>query len=130
MSTSKNLVVFVDQLGRSVVAEQVSDSKTEVEVKNPSIVHVVPNQQTGQISVQLIPYFFKEFLKPGTEDKVSWKFLKANITVSRNLQLDEKLEVQYHNMYSLIHVPEPGTLGNQIADVGAADAPVVKLFDD
>ena len=123
----EDIVVFVDQLGRTVLAERSSDSKTVLEVKNPSVVHVTPNQQTGQISVQLIPYFFKEFAKGENTDATTWLFLKSNITMSKGLELDERLVSQYNNMYSVIqapNAPEVMTAG------GDANAPVVKLFDD
>ena len=95
----EDIVVFVDQLGRTVVAEEVSSDKALLEVKNPSVVHVQPNQQTGQISVQLIPYFFKEFAKGENTDKATWLFLKSNVTMSKGLELDGRLVDQYNNMF-------------------------------
>ena len=63
MSDELNLTVFVDSVGRTVLGEVLEQNKHTMTVKNPAIVHVQPNAQTGQISVQLIPFFFKEFLK-------------------------------------------------------------------
>jgi len=40
-----NLAIFVDGIGRTIVGESVTDNKTALEVKNPAIVHVQPNQQ-------------------------------------------------------------------------------------
>ena len=63
--SDKNLTVFVDTVGRTIMGEVVKDSKTTIELKNPAILHVQPNAQTGQIQVQLIPFFFKEFASGG-----------------------------------------------------------------
>jgi hypothetical protein len=127
MSDTKH-VVFVDNIGRTVVGETVNENKTVLEVKNPAVIHVQPNPENGQISVQLIPFFFREFQSGGKNDSV-WIFLKSNVTLGKDLALDERLVVQYTNMFSAIQVPpQPALVG-----VGAPDTsqpPVVKLFDD
>ena len=129
--SDKNLTVFVDNIGRTVLGQVVKDTKTELVVENPAIIHVVPNQQTGQISVQIIPYFFKEFLDPKCETS-TWEFLKSSITLSKNLDLDQRLVSQYTNMYSVVQVPPTPELVT--AGAGApgpgTDTPVIKLFDD
>jgi hypothetical protein len=126
--SDKQLVTFVDGVGRTIVGELVKETKTTMDLKNPAILHVQPNAQTGQIQVQLIPFFFKEFSKDGVDDSVSWEFLKANVVRAKNLQLDDRLKTQYTNMYSVIQSPNSPELIT--AGVGAGDAPVVKLFDD
>jgi hypothetical protein len=122
MSDEKNLTVFVDNIGRTLVGEETSSDKSTLTVKNPAILHVQPNQQTGQISVQLIPYFFKEFQKGGGDS--TWVFNKANLTLADDMAMDDRLLSQYNNMFSPLEIP------NQPELVGAGDAPVVKLFDD
>lgn len=120
--SDKNLTVFVDNIGRTVLGEVVSDTETELVVKQPAILHVVPNQQTGQISVQLLPFFFKEFATSEAKD-VTWTFLKQHLTISNGLKLDGKIISQYDNMYSPIVNPNT-------APVDGGDTKVVKLFDD
>lgn len=120
--SDKNLTVFVDNIGRTVLGEVVNDSKTELVVKQPAILHVVPNQQTGQISVQLLPFFFKEFSTTDSKD-VTWTFLKNQLTMSNGLKLDAKIIDQYDNMYSPIVNPN-------VAPAAGGDPKVVKLFDD
>ena len=119
--TKDNLVLFLDGVGRTLLGEKVTDTKTTLEVKNPSVLHVQPNSENGQIQVQLIPVFFKEFAASDSDG--TWVYNKSNITLCKNVKLDERLVTQYDNMYSVIQAPEP-------AGVGSGDAPVVKLFDD
>ena len=128
MSDSTNLTVFVDGIGRTIVGEVLKETKTALNVKNPAIVHVQPNAQTGQISVQLIPFFFKEFLK-GQSD-TEWQFLKATLTVATDLVLEERLVTQYTNMYSVVQAPGQPAVVTPGDAATKADAPVIKLFDD
>ena len=124
MSDEKNFVVFVDGIGRTLVGEETSSGKTTVTVKNPAILHVQPNQQTGQLSVQLVPYFFKEFQKGGGDS--TWTFNKDTITLADDMEIDERLLTQYTNMFSALELPQQP----QLVGAAAGDAPVVKLFDD
>lgn len=125
----KELAVFVDGIGRTLVGERVNESKTAIEVKNPAIVHVQPNQQTGQISVQIIPFFFKEFLDPNC-DTSTWEFLKSSITLAKGLELDQRLITQYTNMYNVVQAPTAPQLVTPGAPAPDSDTPVIKLFDD
>jgi hypothetical protein len=124
MIAKDSLVLFLDNVGRTVLGELVKESKTVVQVKNPSVLHVQPNQETGQIQVQLIPVFFKEFASPSSEG--TWQYLKSNITRSENVDLDERLVTQYNNMYSVIQAPG----SPELVGAAAGETPVVKLFDD
>ena len=127
--SAKNLTVFVDQIGRTIIAEAVKETKTVLEAKNPAVVHVQPNPQTGQISVQLVPFFFKEFAKDQKDSSV-WEFLKTNITRAKELKLDDRLTTQYNNMYSVIKTPGTGVLTPGGEEAAPSDTPVIKLFDD
>ena len=122
--SDKNLVVFVDNIGRTIVGEDVNSNKSEWTIKNPSIVHVQPNPQTGQMTVQLIPFFFKEFSNNG--DDTEWTFNKANLVTS-NTVLDNRLVDQYNRVNSAIAVPEQPQL---VTPAGVPGGPTVKLFDD
>lgn len=123
------LTVFVDSVGRTIIGEEVSRNKTSLTVKSPAIIHVVPNPQTGQITVQLLPYFFKEFTKGGVGDAdATWTFNLSSLVLAEGVELDEKLVTQYKNVYSPIVTPDSGLVG---AGAGAGDgSKVVKLFDD
>jgi hypothetical protein len=126
---NKNIVVFADSIGRTIVGGLESETNKTLTVKNPAVLNVQPNPQTGQIQVQLIPYFFKEFVKGGTGTEVTWEFVKSNIARASNVELDDRLVSQYENMYSVIQTPEAGLVGAG-AGTSTGDAPVVKLFDD
>lgn len=122
--SKKNLVTFVDQIGRVIIGEVVTDSKDSVKLKNPAIIHIGQNPQTGQIQVQTIPYFFREFISANQQKEgTTWKFLKSNI-VEGDVELDERLVTQYERLFTAPIAPAPAAGKSQ----GAAE--VVKLFDD
>ena len=116
-----NITAFVDSVGRVVVGQiQKSQDKQYLEVKEPAVVNVQVNQENGQISVQLLPYVFREFVKPETREAgVVWKFNKSAITVSDNLELDDPICNQYKNLFT-----------KPVATPEKKEPEVVKLFDD
>jgi len=123
--SEKNHTVFVDSIGRAILGEVAEGPADQVCVKKPVIIHVQPNQQTGQIAVQLIPYFFKEF--NSTEDDTVWKFPVSSVVVSDGLTLNDQLINQYTTIVNAPAAPA----APDAPPAGAQNEPgVVKLFDD
>jgi hypothetical protein len=119
--------VFLDTLGRTIIGELVQTTVTKLSVKNPVIVHVVPApDKPGQMSVQLLPLFFREFLDNKAGDIV-WDFSRATLTESSSdLVLDSKLEAQYEQMFSNIVQASP----TEAPIEASADEQVIKMFDE
>lgn len=126
---SKNITTFVDQIGRVIIGETVEDTKDKLKVKNPAIIHIGQNPQTGQLQVQTIPYFFREFIAQSKQKEGStWTFLKNNIVVGET-EIDERLIEQYDRLSSATVTPAPvpaTATGTQKPN----KAEVIKLFDD
>ena len=61
MSDTSNLVVLVDNIGRTVIGSEnkKASNKTHLALDEPAVVFVQPNPENGQIQVQVIPFFFK-----------------------------------------------------------------------
>lgn len=118
-----NITIFVDNVGRMIVGKVDDDktNKTTLAVTNPSIVQIQPDQQTGNISVQFLPYIFSEFVAKDVRNKVTWSFNKATIVTSDNIELDERVVQQYKQIVE--NAP--------VATAAPAEEPeVIKLFDD
>ena len=128
------LITFFDTVGRTLIAELVNEADDTITVKNPVIVHIVPNQQSGQMALQLLPAFFKEFLADRNQD-TEWTYKKDNITLSNNPELDFRLKSQYQAMFSAIDIPDQTVVtpaeAVQEAQQGNQEQPdnVVNLFD-
>lgn len=115
-----NITVFINHVGQTILAEQIEDKASKLTVKNPAVLHVTPSQ-TGQLQVQLIPLFFKEFIDQKTRNEgAQFTFSKDSIVTS-SVNLEPKIEEQYNRIFS----PAPRAASND-----GKDAPTIKLFDE
>ena len=99
---SNKVTSFVDSVGRVIVARVVDDKTTsdKLAVTNPSVVNVNVNQESGQISVQLLPYIFREFITESKRfDKHVWFFNTNQITTCEDFQIDAAVENQYIGIF-------------------------------
>lgn len=119
-----NLVVFLDPVGRTIFAEKMPDrtpGSAEFIVKNPVVVHLSPKPD-GQMALQLLPLFFREFLADKNGD-VTFTYNKNTIAIADPMKFDEKLHTNYHNMFSNIEIVEA------MPELPKGDK-VVDLFDE
>lgn len=115
-----NIKAIIDHVGHTVIGELVEENDSKFVLRNPAILHAMPNQQ-NQLQVQLFPLIFKEFLA-GESKKSGAKFHynKCRV-VDTELELDDKLVHQYKIMFS----------GEQTENTsGNSDSEVIKLFDE
>jgi len=122
--TENKIVVFFDQVGRTILGERVKPETNDnvLTIKNPAVVHIMPNQQTGQLQLQILPLFFKEFLAEKDSGTV-WKYNRKNITEAVDVTFDFKLEAQYRQIFSATPAaPAPQQPQGQTE--------VIKLFDE
>ena len=103
MSDLKQINAIVDAVGRTVIGVITDETKTTLTMKNPVIVHVQPDAQSGQLQVQTFPYLFMEFID-GDKTKNDWTFNKASITTS-DVKLNDQITQQYHAINNPAQVP-------------------------
>lgn len=125
----ENITTFVDSVGRVIVGQAVkSKSKSVLQIKEPAVVNVQVNQQNGQISVQLLPFIFREFVtEQARENGVIWNFNADNVVTSDNIELDDAIVKQYENIFTR---PVLTAAAAEQPKQDTEDAEVVKLFDD
>lgn len=117
MEEQTNTKVFIDHVGHTIVGEVLSSDGGKLKVKNPAILVASPNNN-GQLTVQLVPVFFKEFVKTTVRDEgVVFNYDLTKIVMSE-VELDERLLEQYVNMFRATQ------------RVASNEAPVIKLFDE
>lgn len=97
---NKEIVVFMDSVSRTLAGVKVSETETTVSIENPVIVNAMPNQN-GQMSLQLIPVFFREILADKNQDCV-FDYQKDAIVTSNITALDENIEKQYAMLFQPI----------------------------
>ena len=106
------LIVFLDNIQRTIVATLVEETDRTLTVSKPAILNVTPTQEK-KLQVQLYPVIFREFLKD-RDIFPSWTYSKSAITISYDLVLEPNLVLQYNEMFKVVK-NEP--------------APTIKLFD-
>lgn len=122
-NTENKIVVFFDTVGRTILGERIEAETNEkvLAVKNPAVVHIMPNQQTGQLQLQILPLFFKEFLADKDAGTL-WKYNRENITEAVDVTFDFKLEAQYRQIFTNMPAPAP--------QQPQGSPEVIKLFDE
>jgi hypothetical protein len=124
MNETNTLITFLDTIGRTIIAEPVAELTNDkvLAVKNPAVIQCLPNPTTGQLALQVLPLFFKEFQADKTES-TTWSYQRNLITESKQFAFDFKLLAQYQQLFTAVPAPQP-----QSAPSG--ETPVVKLFED
>jgi hypothetical protein len=117
------IAVFFDSVGRTILGEKIEADTTDkvLAIKNPAVVHIMPNQQTGQLQLQILPLFFKEFLAEKDAGTL-WKYNRENITEAVDVTFDFKLEAQYRQIFASGPAPAP--------QQPQGSPEVIKLFDE
>jgi hypothetical protein len=112
-----NIKVFMDHVGHTVVGEVLESKGAKTKVKNPAILLAQPNSN-GQLSVQLVPVFFKEFIQLEKREEGSVFEYPSDKIVTSEIALEGRLVEQYVNMFQVAKKQE------------TKEAPIVKLFDE
>jgi len=122
-NTENKIAVFFDSVGRTILGEKLEDKSNDkvLAIKNPAVVHIMPNQQTGQLQLQILPLFFKEFLADKDAGTV-WNYNRANITEAVDVTFDFKLEAQYRQIFANMPAPAP--------QQPQGSPEVIRLFDE
>ena len=98
-NTNPNLKVILDPIGRTILGEVAESSDSSISLKNPVILHIVPADNSGKMSVQLLPLFFREFLADKTGDVV-FTYDKSRVTATDIDALDFRLQTQYAQLFN------------------------------
>jgi hypothetical protein len=115
----KKTILFIDHVGYTVVAEELSSDEKLLVVKNPAVLQAMPNQQ-NQLQVQLLPVLYREFVDSSVRDKgVTFSYPKNRVVMS-DADLDQRLKQQYDQMFN----PSP------IITPEKPSEEVIKLFDE
>lgn len=131
MSNNTKITAFFDSVSRTIIGEEVTEASTDkvLVVKDPAVLHLQPNPQTGQLALQILPLFFKEFLADRT-DSVIVEFNKDTITTIKDPILDFKIVAQYQQIVNLASQPPQAQPGQPQAGEQPSNEEVIKLFDD
>jgi hypothetical protein len=115
---NNNPTVFLDTIGRTIIGVVTAETDDVLSVQNPAIIIVQPHPENGQIQLQTLPLFFKEF-QADRNAPTTWHYKKSNLTTCDSFELVPQFVAQYENIFASAAAAAP-----------AGDAPVVKLFEE
>jgi len=132
MSDTSKLVVFLDAIGRTIIAVREDETDEILKAKNPAVVNIVQQPGDNRMALQLFPIFFKEFLAE-KEEPVIFNYRKNGITMSEDMALNFKVGMQYEQLFSKTGevVTEPPATASQPPSPQQVEAKEpVPLFND
>jgi hypothetical protein len=119
----KTYITFIDNAGRSIFGALAEETSDAIKVQNPVMIGV-QQQENGQLSVQLFPLFFAEFVAPASDDAARnnyFTYSKSAIATGTGFDVDPRISAQYEKIVNPALVP---------VNAPTDDSEVIKLFDD
>jgi len=128
MSTpTTKLTVFLDNIGRTIIATVVTETDDTLVVQNPATTQLV--EVPGQMKIQILPLFFREFLA-NPNKPTQWVYQKKTITPLLDTDFDFKLHAQYEAIFrDIAPAPQPVAIAPAPQPV-AAEPQVIKFFEE
>lgn len=130
-----DLVTFLDSAQRTIIGERVDEGSQFLTIKNPVVVNIVPQyneangQPTGQMSLQLLPVYFKEF-QGEKKNPAIFKYTQTSITpIEFEGGFDFRLYAQYSSIFANNNKQE-SIAANSSTPTPAAVTPTLKLFEE
>jgi hypothetical protein len=119
----KQYITIIDNTGRNVLGTLASETSTELEILNPVMITVQP--QNGQFQVQLIPLFLAEFIAQDatTLRNFTYTYNKANVAVGKNFNIDARITSQYDRIIETTNAVKPAVAAKE------STPEVIKLFE-
>ena len=138
----KKYITFIDSVGRAIFGVNTSENDESITVQNPvmitvqqrnltaMLIHLLQQQEQGQMAVQLFPLFFQEFVVPDEDGKRynNFDFKKATMAVASDLNIEPRIIEQYERIVNPQLAPA-ATQDNNAVNSGG-DKEVINLFDD
>lgn len=142
--SKRELVVFLDLVGRTIIGEKREETPSHLVVKNPAVVNIaeqiVPNSDGNAVkrmALQLFPLFFREFLAT-KEEPIVFRYNKNNITpTDGTVILDFKVGIQYDQLFANVgeltqapNVVQTPQSPQQTPQQTPQQEPHINLFDE
>ena len=119
-------IIFLDPVGRTIMGTVASSDDADVLNVNNPVVIMVGGDNSGKMSVQLFPLFFREFLADKNSD-VTFSYKKNLVTMSNIEAIDFRLQAQYSQMFSKANSFVSPEAQPQLQN---SEPKVVNLFDE
>jgi hypothetical protein len=105
-SMAKNYITIIDNTGRNVLGELSNETDTTVDILNPVMITVQP--QNNQFQVQLIPLFLAEFIAINDKGRnFTYTYHKSNVAIGKNFNIDPRITTQYDKIIEASNASKP-----------------------
>lgn len=85
METKKDIVLFLDKVGRTLVGEIVDTTETTYKIKNPAVMQIGQNPVDRKLSVQLLPFVLFEMIDINVVKEYVIEYNKGDINIVKNV---------------------------------------------
>lgn len=118
MKNPDDIIVFLDNAGRKILATLVSSEGTTLVVKNPAVLFEV-EAENGQLKSNMIPIYFPDYSDAENYVSPTWEYYRPALAISWDAVISERFVKIYNNLFKS-PTPAPKT----------EEENVVKMFDE
>ena len=103
----KNIILFIDKFGRTLIGELIAENVCSIQVKNPSVIHISQNAQNKRFDFQLLPLILFEIIDVATTKSYVARFDKEDISIlttdgEHRVKVNEAFIKQYNTIFDAL----------------------------
>ena len=104
---NKNIILFIDKFGRTIMGEIFEETDNSLTIKNPGIIHISQDAGTKQFNFQVLPLILFELLDINNTKFYNIKVNKDEISIlttenNSYVQINEAFIKQYNAMFTAL----------------------------
>ena len=103
----KNIIIFIDKFGRTLMGEVIDENVCSIQVKNPGVIHISQNAQNKGFNFQLLPLILFEIVDVSSTKSYITKFNKEDISIlttdgEHRVKANETFIKQYNTIFDAL----------------------------
>lgn len=104
---NKNMILFIDKFGRTIMGEIAEENVSSYTIKNPGVIHIAQDAQTKRFNFQVLPLILFELLDVDATKFYNIKFNKEDISVlttdnNQLVKVNQAFINQYDAMFTAL----------------------------
>ena len=104
---NKNIILFLDKFGRTVIGEIFEENENDLIIKNPGIINITQDAQSKRFNFQVLPLVLFEIVNVDTTKFYNVKFNKSDISIlttenNNYVEVNSAFVSQYEAMFNAL----------------------------
>lgn len=104
---NKNIILFLDKFGRTVIGEIFEENENDLIIKNPGIINITQDAQSKRFNFQVLPLILFEIVNVDTTKFYNVKFNKSDISIlttenNNYVEVNSAFVSQYEAMFNAL----------------------------